>query len=87
MVHSKLFIRHELNCIGDYLDTVDCDVAYGSHLNNYSFMYNGVHHMLKPMPDSAIKAKVFATLKVKKKVAKITPKPKMALLQRRRMMR
>ena len=37
--------------------------------------------MLKPMPDSAIKAKVFATLKVKKKVAKITPKPKMALLK------
>ena len=35
--------------------------------------------MLKPMPVSAIKAEVFATSKVKKKVAAITPKPRPAL--------
>jgi GDP-D-mannose dehydratase len=37
--------------------------------------------MLKPMPESAIKAEVFVTSKVKKKVAEITPKPRTALLQ------
>jgi hypothetical protein len=42
-------------------------------------VHKGVHHVLKPMLDSAIKAEIFATLKVKKKVAKITPKPMTAL--------
>ena len=35
--------------------------------------------MLKPMPVSAIKAEVFVTSKVKKKVAAITPMPRTAL--------
>ncbi|XP_066381179.1 uncharacterized protein [Miscanthus floridulus] len=41
----------------------------------------GVNHVFKPIPESAIKAEVFATLKMKKKVAEITPKPRTALLQ------
>ena len=85
--------------IGNYMDTVDCDVVpmsachlllgrpwqfdldatHGGRSNNYSFVHKGVHHVLKPMPVSAIKAEVFATSKVKKKVAAITPKPRTAL--------
>jgi hypothetical protein len=37
--------------------------------------------MFKPMSDSAIKAEVFATVKVKKKAAASTPKPRTVLLQ------
>ena len=37
--------------------------------------------MLKPMPISAIKADIFPSVKVKKKVAAITSKPRTALLQ------
>jgi len=85
--------------IGNYMDTVDCDVVpmsachlllgrpwqfdldatHGGRSNNYSFVHKGVHHVLKPMPVSAIKAEVFATSKVKKKVAAITPKLRTAL--------
>jgi len=85
--------------IGNYMDTVDCDVVpmsachlllgrpwqfdldatHGGRSNNYLFVHKGVHHVLKPMPVSAIKAEVFATSKVKKKVAAITPKPRTAL--------
>jgi hypothetical protein len=60
----------------------DLDATHGGHSNNYSLMHKGVNHVLKPMPESAIKAEVFATSKVKKKVAEIiTPTPRMALLQ------
>ena len=89
--------------IGNYMDTVDCDVVpmsachlllgrpwqfdldatHGGRSNNYSFVHKGVHHVLKPMPVSAIKAEVFATSKVKKKVAAITPMPRTALFLER----
>jgi len=59
----------------------DLDATHGGRSNHYSFVHKGVHHVLKPMPESAIKAEVFATSKVKKKVAAITPKPRTALLQ------
>jgi hypothetical protein len=59
----------------------DLDATHGSRSNNYSFVQKGVNHMLKPMPESAIKAEVVATSKVKKKVAEIAPKPRTALLQ------
>jgi hypothetical protein len=87
--------------IGNYVDTVDCNVAHmsachlllgrpwqfdldathGGRSNNYSFMHKGIHHVLTPMPDSAIKAEVFAPVKVKKKPTTISPKPRTALLQ------
>jgi hypothetical protein len=60
----------------------DLDATHGGRSNNYSFVHQGVNHVLKPMPESAIKAEVFATSKVKKKVAEIAPKPRTALLQR-----
>jgi hypothetical protein len=59
----------------------DLDATHGGRSNNYSFVHKGVHHVLKPMLESAIRVDVFATLKVKKKVADITPKPRTALLQ------
>jgi hypothetical protein len=37
-------------------------------------VYKGVHHVLKPMLESAINAEVFATSKVKKNVAGVTSK-------------
>jgi hypothetical protein len=59
----------------------DLDAIHGGRSNNYSFVHKGVHHVLKPMLDSAIKVEVFSNVRVKKKVAEITPKPRMALLQ------
>ena len=60
----------------------DLDAAHGGRSNNYSFMHKGIQHVLKPVSDSAIKAKVFATVKKKKKVAaEIAPKPRTALLR------
>jgi len=59
----------------------DLDATHGGRSNNYSFVHKGVHHVLKPMPESDIKAAVFATSKVKKKIAAITPKPRTAFLQ------
>jgi len=61
----------------------DLDATHGGRSNNYSFVHKGVHHELKPMLVSAIKAEVFATSKVKKKVAAITPKPRTALFLER----
>jgi len=86
--------------IGNYMDTVDCDVVpmsachlllgrpwqfdldatHGGRSNNYSFVHKGVHHVLKPMLESTIKAEVFAYVKVKKNAENI-PKPRTALLQ------
>lgn len=71
--------------IGDYIDTVDCDVAplsachlflgrpwqydlnatHSGRLNSYSFVHKGVHHVLRPMLENAIKAEVFAHIKKK----------------------
>jgi hypothetical protein len=59
----------------------DVDATHGGRSNNYSFVHKGVPHVLKPMADSAIMAEVFATSKVKKKNAEISPKPRTALLQ------
>jgi hypothetical protein len=59
----------------------DLDATHGGRSNNYSFVHKGVTHVLKPMPEAAIKAEVFATSKVKKKVLEITPKPRTALFQ------
>jgi hypothetical protein len=87
--------------VGNYVDTVDCDVApmsachlllgrpwqfdldatHSGRSNNYLFMHKGIHHVLKPMLESTIKAEVFAPVKVKKKSAAIIPKPRTALLQ------
>ena len=73
--------------IGNYVDTVDCDVApmsachlllgrpwqfdldatHGGRSNHYSFVHKGVHHVLRPMPDSAINAEIFGSAKLKKK--------------------
>ena len=44
-------------------------------------MHKGVHHILKPMSDTVIKAEVFATSKLKKKVAAITPKSRIDLFR------
>ena len=60
----------------------DLDATHSGRSNNYSFMHKGIQHVLKPVSDSAIKAKVFATVKKKKKVAaEIAPKPRTALLR------
>ena len=44
-------------------------------------MHKGVHHVLKSMSESTIKADVFATAKKKKEAFAITPKPRTALFQ------
>ena len=59
----------------------DVDATHGGRSNNYSFVHKGVHHVLKPMPESAIKAIIFPHVKVKKKVAEIVPKSRTTLLQ------
>ena len=59
----------------------DLDATHDSCSNNYSFVHKGVNHVLKPMAGSAIKADIFPSVKVKKKVATITSKPRTALLQ------
>ena len=52
----------------------DVDATHGGRSNHYSFEHKGVHHVLKPMPENAIKAVIFHHVKVKKKVAEIVPK-------------
>ena len=60
----------------------DLDATYKGRSNCYSFVHKGVHHMLKPMFESAIQAEVFATVKKKKKeAAEIASEPRTALLQ------
>jgi hypothetical protein len=59
----------------------DLDATHGGRSNNYSFVHKGVPHVLKPMPASAIKAEVFAIVKVKQKATAISPKPRTALFQ------
>jgi hypothetical protein len=102
---GMLKITHKVRVkfsVGNYVDTVDCDVApmsachlllgrpwqfdldatHSGRSNNYAFVHKGVHHVLKPMLESAITAEVFASVKKKKKEAgELTPKPRTALLQ------
>jgi hypothetical protein len=101
---GMLKITHKVRVkfsIGNYVDTIDCDVApmsachlllgrpwqfdldatHGGRSNNYSFVHKGVHHLLESMPDNAIKAEVFSTVKMKKKAPEIIPKPRTALLR------
>ena len=59
----------------------DVDATHGGRSNNYFFVHKGVHHVLKPMPESTIKAIIFPHVKVKKKVAEIVPKSRTTLLQ------
>lgn len=59
----------------------DLDAIHDGRFDSYSFVHKGVDHVVKLMPDSAIKAEVFATVKVKKKTAEISPKPRRALLR------
>jgi len=59
----------------------DLDATHDGRSNTYSFVHKGVHHVLKPMLDSAIKAEVFAPVKVKKKAVENIPEPRTALLQ------
>jgi hypothetical protein len=59
----------------------DLDATHGGRSNTYLFVHKGVHHVLNPMLESAIKAEIFATSKVKKKVAETTPKPRTALFR------
>jgi hypothetical protein len=49
----------------------DLDATHGGHTNNYPFVQKGVHHVLRPMSDSAITAEVFATVKVTKRLLPI----------------
>ena len=57
----------------------DVDATHGGRSNHYSFVHKGVHHVLKPMSDTAINADVFATSKVKIKATEFSPKLKTAL--------
>jgi hypothetical protein len=41
----------------------DLDATHSGHSSKYSFVHNGVHHVLKPMKENDIKAKVFAHIK------------------------
>jgi len=59
----------------------DLDATHGGCSNNYSFVHKGVHHVLKLMSESTIKADMFATAKKKKEAFAITPKPRTALFQ------
>ena len=59
----------------------DLDATHGGRSNHYSFVHKGVHHVLKPMSDTAIKADVFASVKKKKQSFATTQKPRTALLQ------
>src|SRR6185437_15095596 len=43
----------------------DLDATHAGRSNNYSFVHKGVHHILRPMSDTAVNAEVFATSKVK----------------------
>ena len=59
----------------------DLDATHGGRSNNYSFVHKGIHHVLKPMLESAIKVEVFASVRKKKDDAASTPKPRTALFQ------
>jgi len=59
----------------------DLDATHGGRSNTYSFIHKGVHHILKPMKESDIKAHVFAGATRKKSGVHTTSKPRTALVQ------
>ena len=59
----------------------DVDATHGGRSNNYSFVHKGVHHILKPMKESDIKAHVFAGATRKKSGVHSTSKSRTTLVQ------
>ena len=59
----------------------DLDATHGGRSNTYSFIHKGVHHILKPMKKSDIKAHVFAGATRKKSGAHTTSKSRTSLIQ------
>jgi len=64
----------------------DLDATHTGCSNNYSFVHEGVGHVLKPMLESAIKTEVFPKGQSKKRAAEITPKSRTTLFKGERMM-
>jgi hypothetical protein len=58
----------------------DLDATHSRRSNHYSFVHRGVSHVLKPIKESIIKAKVFVTVK-SRKPAKTIPMSRMTLFQ------
>jgi hypothetical protein len=58
----------------------DLDATHSSHSNHYSFVHKGVSHVLKPMKEYVIKAKVFAIVK-RRKPAETILKSRMTLFR------
>ena len=59
----------------------DLDATHGGRSNTYSFIHKGVHHILKPMKESDIKAHVFAGATRKKSGVHTTTKSRTTLFQ------
>jgi hypothetical protein len=59
----------------------DLDATHSGRSNKYSFVHKGVHHVLKPMKENYIKAKVFVHIKKKKDAIGNTSKSRATLLQ------
>jgi hypothetical protein len=60
----------------------DLDVTHGGCSNNYSLAHKGLHHVLKLMPESAIKVDIFFVVRKRKKDPPMdTPKSRMTLFQ------
>jgi hypothetical protein len=60
----------------------DLNATHGSRSNNYSFAQKGVHHVLKPMLESAIKMDIFPAVRKRKKDPPMdTPKRRTTLFQ------
>ena len=59
----------------------DLDATHGGRSNTYSFIHKGVHHILKPMKKSDIKAHVFAGATRKKSGVYTTSKSRTTLIQ------
>jgi hypothetical protein len=61
----------------------DFEVTHGDRFNNYSFAHKGVHHVLKPMTESAIKVDIFPEVRNRKRDLPMdTSKPRTALFQK-----
>jgi hypothetical protein len=60
----------------------DIDATHGGCSNNYCFAHKGLHHVLKPMPESAIRVDIFPAVRKRKKDPQMdTPKSRMTLFQ------
>jgi hypothetical protein len=60
----------------------DLDATHGGCSNNYSFAHKGLQHVLKPMPESAIKVDIFPVVRKRKKDPPMdTPKLRTTLFQ------